>query len=80
MKTAMKSMVLALCAWLSAYAAHAATWYADAANYGKSGLTGKSAELAYGTIQDAIHDAKNGDTIYVAPGVYSNGYGEAVAS
>ena len=56
------------------------TWYVDDDNYGKEGLTGKTAELAYGTIQDAINKASSGDTIYVAPGVYSNGTGSAVSS
>ena len=81
MKTTSTRAALAVCMCLSAWvAASAGTWYVDADNYGKTGLTGKSEALAYGTIQEAIDRAASGDTIYVAPGVYSNGLGSCVAS
>ena len=70
----------AMCAAAVLTAGAANTWYVNADHYGQSGLDGKSEALAYGTIQDAISKASNGDTIYVAPGVYSNGLGKAVAS
>ena len=74
----MMSAALSCLAIQTANAAN--TWYVDDDNYGKPDLTGKSEALAYGTIQDAIAKASSGDTIYVAPGVYSNGTGAAVSS
>lgn len=65
----------------AAVAADAAnTWYVDDDNFGRSGLTGKSGELAFGTIQDAIAQASSGDTIYVAPGEYKEGTGGNTSS
>ena len=84
-------MTLAAVAGLFALTANAAnTWYVDDDNYNESyanaaaytaaGYDGKSMANAFGTIQIAIDKASSGDTIYVAPGVYSNGLGKCVAS
>ena len=59
-----------------AVSAHAANiWYVDAGNYGKPGLDGTSPEKAFGTIQDAVDNEScgDGDTVWVAPGVYDKG-------
>jgi len=48
----------------------AGTWYVDAAKYGQAGMDGSSAK-PYGTIQEAVNAAKNGDVIKVAPGLYN---------
>ena len=81
MKRSLKfSLVIAGVLMLACTAKAANTWYVDDDNYGKEGLTGKTAELACGTIQDAINKASSGDTIYVAPGVYNQGTGNSAAS
>ena len=83
--------MLVATALLFAFTANAAnTWYvdddnynenyADAAAYIAAGYDGKSMEKAFGTIQIAISNAKSGDTIYVAPGVYSNGTAVAASN
>ena len=53
--------------------ANAATWYVKAANYGQSGLDGRSEATAWGTLQDAHDNASAGDTILVYPGYYTQG-------
>ena len=53
--------------------ANAATWYVKAANYGQSGLDGRSEATAWGTLQDAHDNAAAGDTILVLPGDYDQG-------
>ena len=53
--------------------ANAATWYVKAANYGQSGLDGRSEATAWGTLQDAHDNASTGDTILVLPGDYTQG-------
>lgn len=53
--------------------ASAATWYANAANYGRSGLDGRSEATAWGTLQDAHDNASAGDTVLVLPGDYDQG-------
>ena len=84
-------MTLTAVACIAARTASAAnTWYVDDDNYNESyanaaaytaaGYDGKSMAKAFGTIQVAIDKASSGDTIYVAPGEYSNGSGGAVAS
>ena len=53
--------------------ASADTWYVKAANYGQSGLDGRSEATAWGTLQDAHDNASAGDTILVYPGYYTQG-------
>ena len=53
--------------------ANADTWYVKAANYGQSGLDGRSEATAWGTLQDAHDNASAGDTIRVLPGDYDQG-------
>ena len=53
--------------------ASADTWYVKAANYGQSGLDGRSEATAWGTLQDAHDNANAGDTIRVCPGDYDQG-------
>lgn len=49
-------------------------WFVDAGNYAKSG-TGKSAGAdAFGTIQEAVDAASEGDIIRIASGVYDDGF------
>ena len=51
-------VVLLSCAMsCMADAAERQTWYVSAANYGKTGMTGESETLAFGTIQDAVDAA-----------------------
>ena len=60
MKKSLKlTFVVASVLMLVCTAKAANTWYVDDDNYGKEGLTGKTAELAYGTIQDAINNASS---------------------
>ena len=60
---------------LIAFSAPAATWYVDDDNYGKPDLDGKTEATAFGALQDAMDNAdlKDGDTVLVLPGVYTNG-------
>lgn len=47
-------------------------WWVDDDNYGKSGMTGAE-NAAFGTIQEAVNAAVDGDTVYVKPGTYDQG-------
>ena len=49
------------------------TWYVDNGHREMSGMTGRTAELAFGTIQQAVDAAASGDRILVAPGMYDSG-------
>ena len=69
----MKNPVISLGACMAAFAVLAGNIYVDDDNYGKSGLTGATEALAFGTIQDAVESASSGDTILVLPGVYDKG-------
>ena len=90
MKTIHKPILFALLATLCGWTLNAATWYVNAANYNESyadaaaytsaGHDGSEAAKGFGTIQVAIDQAKSGDTIYVEPGVYSNGTTTATTS
>ena len=53
-------------------ASAAGIWWVDDDNYGKSGMTGSEA-AAFGTIQEAVNAAADGDTVYVRPGTYDQG-------
>ena len=66
------AFVLAVSA-LCAVNADPATWHVKAANYGQSGLDGRSEATAWGTLQDAHDNANAGDTILVYPGNYDQG-------
>ena len=69
----MRTTLLFVASALFAANASAATWYANAANYGQSGLDGRSESTAWGTLQDAHDNASAGDTILVLPGNYTQG-------
>ena len=71
----MKNLIGILVAGMAMSSVAANTWWVDDDNFGKGGLDGKSAKTAYGTIQDALNDAKfeEGDTVKVLPGVYDQG-------
>lgn len=51
----------------------AKTIYVNAAHYGRSGMTGESEALAYGTLQEGVGAAETGDTVLVAEGDYDQG-------
>ena len=65
-------MISAAFAFLAA-CAFADVWYVDASNYGKSGDGRSPGASAFGTIQEAVAAANEGDTVMVAPGVYDQG-------
>ena len=73
MSEKMRMVVLLVSSALFFPSASAATWYAKAANYGQSGLDGRSEATAWGTLQDAHDNASAGDTIRVLPGDYDQG-------
>ena len=56
------------------------TWYVNAANYGKEGMDGLTAETGWGDLQTAHDNAAAGDTIKVVEGVYSQGSGKTAHS
>lgn len=72
-------LVMAVVTTLFSVIAFARTYYVDAANFGKPGMTGESEALAFGTIQEGVAQAASGDTVLVAEGVYDQG-GERDAS
>ena len=70
----MKQIKVALVAGLFVFAAEAAEYFVDDDNYGKSGMTGATEELAFGTLQEGIDAAtQEGDIVTVLPGEYSQG-------
>ena len=64
---------LAVFAAAFAVGASAATVYVNGDNYGRSGMTGASVATGYGTIQEGVAAAHDGDVVLVAPGVYDKG-------
>jgi hypothetical protein len=66
-----KLLTIALCALFAIHAAEARTLYVDATRPNNKG-NGLKAKTAKKTIQAAINIARNGDTIIVYPGKYSN--------
>ena len=78
MRTRCKAGAIATTLLLAACASQAGTWYANAANSGRSRLDGRSEATAWGTLQDAHDNADAGDTILVLPGDYGQGSGTAV--
>ena len=70
----MKSLHIAVAAGLCMMSARAAEYFVDDDNFGKTGMTGASEALAFGTLQEGIDAATaENDIVTVLPGSYTQG-------